>query len=97
MPLRKSKNTATGRSTNSRKLRTTLPGKKAGRKEEEISIDIKRQKDLQWTVEQVRRDFQHKKRSLMPVEAKPMLASVIDEPFNDENWQFEIKWDGYRA
>jgi bifunctional non-homologous end joining protein LigD len=26
-----------------------------------------------------------------------MLASITDEPFNNEDWQFEIKWDGYRA
>jgi len=28
---------------------------------------------------------------------KPMLAKEIDKPFNDSNWIFEIKWDGYRA
>ncbi len=28
---------------------------------------------------------------------KPMLAKLVDEPFDDENWIFEIKWDGYRA
>lgn len=28
---------------------------------------------------------------------KPMLATVNDEPFDDEEWIFEIKWDGYRA
>lgn len=27
----------------------------------------------------------------------PMLAKEIEEPFNDKNWIFEIKWDGYRA
>ena len=26
-----------------------------------------------------------------------MLATLVDEPFDDENWIFEIKWDGYRA
>lgn len=26
-----------------------------------------------------------------------MLASKRDEPFDDENWWFEVKWDGYRA
>jgi bifunctional non-homologous end joining protein LigD len=26
-----------------------------------------------------------------------MLASVSDRPFDDPNWVFEIKWDGYRA
>lgn len=28
---------------------------------------------------------------------KPMLATLIDEPFDDEDWIFEIKWDGFRA
>ncbi|MBV8345215.1 MAG: non-homologous end-joining DNA ligase [Candidatus Eremiobacteraeota bacterium] len=26
-----------------------------------------------------------------------MLATLIDEPFDDPEWLFEIKWDGYRA
>ena len=26
-----------------------------------------------------------------------MLAVSTDEPFNDKDWLFEIKWDGYRA
>ncbi len=28
---------------------------------------------------------------------KPMLATLVDEPFDRKNWIFEIKWDGYRA
>jgi bifunctional non-homologous end joining protein LigD len=28
---------------------------------------------------------------------KPMLARLHDEAFDDNNWIFEIKWDGYRA
>jgi bifunctional non-homologous end joining protein LigD len=27
----------------------------------------------------------------------PMLAATRDEPFDDPQWQFEIKWDGVRA
>lgn len=26
-----------------------------------------------------------------------MLAKEVDTPFNDKNWIYEIKWDGYRA
>lgn len=26
-----------------------------------------------------------------------MLATLVKEPFDDPNWLFEIKWDGYRA
>ena len=28
---------------------------------------------------------------------KPMMAQLYDKPFDDPNWVFEIKWDGYRA
>ena len=28
---------------------------------------------------------------------KPMLATLGEEPFDDDEWLFEIKWDGYRA
>ncbi|MFT3704290.1 MAG: DNA ligase D [Agriterribacter sp.] len=28
---------------------------------------------------------------------KPMLATLVDKPFEDEGWLYEIKWDGYRA
>jgi len=28
---------------------------------------------------------------------KPILATLVDEPFDAEGWLYEIKWDGYRA
>jgi bifunctional non-homologous end joining protein LigD len=33
----------------------------------------------------------------MPTFVKPMLATLVDEPFDAKEWIFEIKWDGYRA
>src|SRR5690348_13969058 len=33
----------------------------------------------------------------MPTAITPMLASLCERPFDDPNWLFEIKWDGYRA
>jgi len=33
----------------------------------------------------------------MPARIHPMLATSIDEPFDNPEWLFEIKWDGYRA
>ncbi len=33
----------------------------------------------------------------MPVGIKPMLATLVDEPFDDTEWIYEVKWDGYRA
>ena len=28
---------------------------------------------------------------------KPMLATLVDRPFDDPDWQYEVKWDGYRS
>ncbi|MBV9647669.1 MAG: non-homologous end-joining DNA ligase [Candidatus Eremiobacteraeota bacterium] len=33
----------------------------------------------------------------LPQVSTPMLATLIDKPFDDADWFFEIKWDGYRA
>ncbi len=33
----------------------------------------------------------------MPTAIHPMLATAATKPFDDPNWLFEIKWDGYRA
>ena len=36
-------------------------------------------------------------KAAMPRAIQPMLATLVDEPFDDAEWLFEIKWDGYRA
>jgi len=33
----------------------------------------------------------------LPVIKHPMLATLVDEPFDDDGWIFETKWDGVRA
>lgn len=33
----------------------------------------------------------------IPHHLKPMLATLVDRPFDREGWYFELKWDGYRA
>src|SRR5215469_17974253 len=33
----------------------------------------------------------------VPVIKQPMLPTLIDAPFDDEGWLFEVKWDGIRA
>jgi bifunctional non-homologous end joining protein LigD len=37
------------------------------------------------------------KKSKIPIGMKPMLATLVDEPFDDPDWVYEVKWDGYRA
>ena len=36
-------------------------------------------------------------RGPMPAAIHPMLATLVEEPFDDDQWLFEVKWDGYRA
>jgi bifunctional non-homologous end joining protein LigD len=35
--------------------------------------------------------------SKIPSNIKPMKATLVDAPFHDPGWIYEIKWDGYRA
>ncbi|WP_316753052.1 DNA ligase D [Pedobacter gandavensis] len=37
------------------------------------------------------------KMSKIPIGMKPMLATLVDGPFDDPHWLYELKWDGYRA
>ena len=32
-----------------------------------------------------------------PKDVQPMLATLVDKPFDEPGWNYEIKWDGYRA
>jgi bifunctional non-homologous end joining protein LigD len=36
-------------------------------------------------------------RKSIPTAIHPMLATSVEKPFDDPEWLFEIKWDGYRA
>jgi bifunctional non-homologous end joining protein LigD len=33
----------------------------------------------------------------IPIGIKPMLATLVNEPFDDPDWIYEVKWDGYRT
>src|SRR5690349_14036897 len=37
------------------------------------------------------------KKAPMPVDIEPMLATLVNEPVEEEGWLYEMKWDGYRA
>lgn len=36
-------------------------------------------------------------RTEMPIGTRPMKATLVDAPFDEPGWIYEIKWDGYRA
>jgi bifunctional non-homologous end joining protein LigD len=38
-----------------------------------------------------------KKKAEMPSDVKPMLATLVDKPIEEEDWLYEVKWDGFRA
>ncbi len=36
-------------------------------------------------------------KNTLPLKLRPALATLVNAPFDGDEWQFEIKWDGYRA
>ncbi|MEP6465716.1 MAG: DNA ligase D [Parafilimonas sp.] len=36
-------------------------------------------------------------KSAFPANISPMLATLVDKPFDQEGWLYEVKWDGYRV
>ena len=36
-------------------------------------------------------------KAAFPKTFRPMLATLVDKPFDEPGWIYEIKWDGYRA
>ena len=78
-----------------------LPVKKKNtkaKKSTDISIDVPgHKKSLASIIELEKRKLSRSTPGKMPHDIKPMLATLVDEPFNDEAWQFELKLDGYRC
>ena len=37
------------------------------------------------------------KKMKFPTLLQPMLATLVDKPFDEEGWLYEVKWDGYRT
>jgi bifunctional non-homologous end joining protein LigD len=36
-------------------------------------------------------------RTEIPRDVKPMLATLVDKPFDSGGWSYEVKWDGFRT
>lgn len=65
-------------------------------KKHKVTKQIPRQNSVQQQVDRIRREFKNKN-DKAPAHLQPMLATKINEPFNNADWIFEIKWDGYRC
>jgi len=69
--------------------------KRRSAKEPGIVIESPSKKAYKQVVAFIKRDFKIAPKTELPVHLKPMEATLIDEPFSDKDFQFEIKWDGY--
>jgi len=63
--------------------------------------EVKANRDALWTSDmpaaQAEIDLTGAVEAQMPVYIEPMAATLSNKPFRDEDWLFEIKWDGYRV
>lgn len=67
-----------------------------GRSMEEIKAQSEKKKDI-WYSQPKDLDLSFVPKHSLPSVIKPMLAESIEEAFDDSNFIFEMKWDGYRA
>jgi bifunctional non-homologous end joining protein LigD len=42
-------------------------------------------------------DLEGAKWAPLPTKIEPMLATLATKPFDDDDWLFEVKWDGFRV
>ena len=45
----------------------------------------------------IKRLFKKAPAAVFPTRLTPMLATLVDKPFDRQGWLYEVKWDGYRA
>ncbi|GGI29151.1 DNA ligase D [Pedobacter mendelii] len=62
--------------------------------EEKLGKNIKEQKPDELNIKAI---LKKANKTAIPNGIKPMLATLVDEPFDDPDWHYEVKWDGYRA
>jgi bifunctional non-homologous end joining protein LigD len=69
----------------------TLKKSKSNAKADELSTkDLKAPKGLTELLNDL-------PKSEIPTTVKPMTATLVDQPFDEAGWTYEIKWDGYRS
>jgi bifunctional non-homologous end joining protein LigD len=76
-----------------------IPAKKSVSrpKAKNIVVDARARKNYSSVLEIIKRKIPEAPKTKMPVGLRPMLATLVDEPFTDGEWQFELKLDGYRT
>ncbi len=74
--------------------RKNVAEKKAATKKSTTTIV---EEEVQNAQQDVTKLLKKGKKAAFPENIKPMLASLTGKAFDDVNWIFEIKWDGYRS
>jgi len=77
-------------------LKKEKPKKKAPAARDEIADDLGDEQDTTKDID-VAALLKSAPKSAVPKNIKPMKATLVDAPFDDADWIFEVKWDGYRA
>jgi len=74
-----------------RKIKTTAENAESAEKK------IKKQVASAFSSSSAVQDLQGAAKRSTPTAVHPMLAASVEKPFDNPEWLFEIKWDGYRA
>jgi bifunctional non-homologous end joining protein LigD len=79
-----------------------IPAKKSARTsqkkaDKDIVVGAKARAQYSSVLEIIKRKVPDAPKTKMPTNLRPMLATLVDEPFTDAGWQFELKLDGYRT
>ncbi len=71
---------------------------KTGRSIDEISHNAKRKSTVKKTIPKISKELnlEGAAKASFPKTISPMLATLVNEPFDRKDWIFEVKWDGYR-
>ncbi len=69
----------------------------AEKPQESKKTDLKKNESPEPSAENIKAILEKAVDAKMPTSVKPMLATLVDEPFDDPDWVFEVKWDGYRS
>ncbi|HEY6954482.1 MAG TPA: DNA ligase D, partial [Flavisolibacter sp.] len=67
------------------------------RQNKNIVVSAKARKEYASILEIIKRKVPDAPNTKMPTNIRPMLATLVDEPFSGTDWQFELKLDGYRT
>jgi bifunctional non-homologous end joining protein LigD len=82
------------------KMATHFYGEKSADGEKPVkkkSVTAPKKKKVQPTEKKTGKSSAKGKKAAFPRQLKPMLATLVDQPFDEPGWWYEVKWDGYRA